>query len=145
MATSRSCFPVSESNIHDIIIVLRFNTFLYHPYIPSYKSFTLIECHVYTCTCTCTLYNHALCACACVCLCAYTFIIWVCDCALNTSSLCIVSHTHPLLPLHLLINCCLHLLSLQNGLTALEVARASTDKNEGTKVSAPLSCIYIVL
>ena len=27
-----------------------------------------------------------------------------------------------------LINCCLHLLSLQNGLTALEVARASTDK-----------------
>ena len=30
--------------------------------------------------------------------------------------------------MYLLINCCLHLLSLQNGLTALEVARASTDK-----------------
>ena len=45
-----------------------------------------------------------------------------------------LSHTHPLLPISpspptsVLINCCLHLLSLQNGLTALEVARASTDK-----------------
>ena len=46
-----------------------------------------------------------------------------------------LSLTHPLLPISpspptsVLINCCLHLLSLQNGLTALEVARASTDKD----------------
>ena len=46
-----------------------------------------------------------------------------------------LSHTHPLLPISpspptsLLINSCLHLFSLQNGLTALEVARASTDKD----------------
>ena len=32
-------------------------------------------------------------------------------------------------PTSVLFNCCLHLLSLQNGLTALEVARASTDKH----------------
>ena len=42
--------------------------------------------------------------CVCVCLCACTCI-------------CICTH------------CCLHLLSLQNGLTALEVARASTDRD----------------
>ena len=46
-----------------------------------------------------------------------------------------LSLSHPLLPISpspptsVLINCCLHLLSLQNGLTALEVARASTDKD----------------
>ena len=37
--------------------------------------------------------------------------------------------THPRLPISpyicILVNCCLHLLSLQNGLTALEVATAS--------------------
>ena len=46
-----------------------------------------------------------------------------------------LSLTHPLLPISpspptsVLINCCLRLLSLQNGLTALEVARASTDRD----------------
>ena len=55
---------------------------------------------------------------------------------LDSAHVLTFSHTHPLLPItpspptSVLINCCLHLhvLSLQNGLTALEVARASTDK-----------------
>ena len=55
----------------------------------------------------------------------------------HCSSLYSLSHTpsppylpiSPSPPTSVLINCCLHLLSLQNGLTALEVARASTDRD----------------
>ena len=72
--------------------------------------------HVCVCVCACVLcMGYGVCVMHCVRNCVQ---LCVCVCV------CVCVQVH----VHVLINSCLHLLSLQNGLTALEVARASTDK-----------------